>query len=168
MAPGNATASTLPSGTPMVVLEQPAKWVVTSDGAVSSAVLFRGRKQDDIAPSLAGALQVTIRAEVREGSTQRCLTEEDYSVEAFGFHRAHPAGLTALFRAVELLGDQAAMPGENGLRRDDGCNLREDLAAEPLTDLGQFSTFSVAELETAADLSTQNAILRGEVLATEE
>ncbi len=42
------------------------------------------------------------------------------------------------------------------------------LAAERLADIGQRSALAVGEPETAADLSTRNAVLRGEVLVAEK
>ncbi len=42
------------------------------------------------------------------------------------------------------------------------------LATEPLADIGQLTALAVGEPEMAADLSTRNAVLRGEVLVSEE
>jgi hypothetical protein len=56
----------------------------------------------------------------------------------FLYHRAdaRPANVPTLFRAVELVRDEPAIPGEDGVRPGHASDLLQPLPAESLTDLG--------------------------------
>src|SRR6266581_7000019 len=74
----------------------------------------------------------------------------------------------ALRRAVEFLRHQPAVPGENGVRGDDGGDFLESLLAELLADFSQCLAFAVRQLHTTSDLVAQEAILCHQVLIAQQ
>src|SRR5258705_2603921 len=54
--------------------------------------------------------------------------------------------LTGL-RAIEFAGDQLAVPGQDGVRLRDGCDLGENLATQAMTNLAERSSLGVRELQ---------------------
>src|SRR5262245_65075789 len=57
----------------------------------------------------------------------------------------------ALLRAVEFPGHKLTVPGENGVRFDDGGDFLEGLLAELLADCGQCLAFAVRQRDTAGE-----------------
>jgi hypothetical protein len=57
-----------------------------------------------------------------------------------------------MLRAVKLLGDQFAMPRQDGVRCDDRGDFFQCLFTELLTDLGQRSALGIIELKPTFDL----------------
>jgi hypothetical protein len=62
---------------------------------------------------------------------------------------AGPPRIGSLLRAIELLGDQPPVPGQDCLGPDDARDLREGFAAEPLANLRQRPALSVAQVHAA-------------------
>jgi len=60
------------------------------------------------------------------------------------------------------------VPSENGLRRDEGRDLRQRLASEPLADLGQSPALAVGEPQSPLQLAAQDPVLGREALVSEE
>ena len=79
-----------------------------------------------------------------------------------------PTRLASLFRSVELLGDESAVPGEDRVRRNDTGHPCEQRPAEAFADLGQRPSLAVGKPEPATNLSSQNAVLGDEVLVPEK
>jgi len=56
-----------------------------------------------------------------------------------------------VFRAVELPGDQTAIPGEDGLRFRNTRHFRQPLPAEPLPDFGERRALGVGQAQSTGD-----------------
>ena len=65
----------------------------------------------------------------------------------------------ALLRAVKLLCDQFAVPGENGVRSDDGRYFRPCLSAQLLAYLSERLRLSVSQAYPTRHLLAEHAIL---------
>ena len=63
---------------------------------------------------------------------------------------------------------KSAVPGENGVRGDDGSDFLESLLAELLADFSQRLAFAVRQLHTTCDLAAQDAILCHQVLIAQQ
>src|SRR5215475_2057829 len=70
----------------------------------------------------------------------------------------------ALRRAVTLLSHKPAVPGENGVRFDDGGDFLQGLLAELLAHLSQGLPLAVTQPNASWDLMTQDTILCHQVL----
>jgi hypothetical protein len=70
--------------------------------------------------------------------------------------------------AVKFLGDQPAMPAENGIGLDDRGHFLQGLLPQLLADGGQRRAFAIRQPHTACDLVAQDAILRHQVFVTQE
>jgi hypothetical protein len=71
-----------------------------------------------------------------------------------------------LWRAVKLLGDELAVPGENRVRLDQARHLLQRLLPQFLAELGQRLTLPLAQPDAPCDLVAQNAIFHHQVLVT--
>src|SRR5262249_12478247 len=78
------------------------------------------------------------------------------------------AGSLVLWGAIKLLGHELAVPGEDGIGLDNGCQCLEGLFAQLLTDLGQRPAFAVRQPYTARDLAAENTIFRHQVLIAQQ
>ena len=56
-----------------------------------------------------------------------------------------PAWAATSFRAIELVGDQLAIPGQNGVGLSHSCDLGESRAAEPMPDFTKRGALGVRE-----------------------
>jgi hypothetical protein len=74
----------------------------------------------------------------------------------------------AVLRAVELAGDQTAIPGEDGFRFRHTSHVRQPLPTEPLSDLGKRRTLPVRKPESTGDARAEDSILGKEVFALKE
>jgi len=63
-----------------------------------------------------------------------------------------PSRIGAMRGAVELLGDQLAMPGQDRIRFNDRGDFLERLSAELFTNLGSRHAFGVGKLNASRDL----------------
>jgi len=57
-----------------------------------------------------------------------------------------------VFGAVELLGDQSSIPGQNGVGFGDASNLSERFAAKALSDFRQRDPFRVGKPQSPGNL----------------
>ena len=71
-------------------------------------------------------------------------------------------------RAVELVGDQPAIPGEDGFGFRNTSHFREPLPAEPLADFGERRALGIGKPELSRDVGAENSILGAQVFALEE
>src|SRR5437762_2865660 len=60
----------------------------------------------------------------------------DYQLHNLGLNWG-PAGIRALSGAVELLGDELAVPRKDGVRFGDAGDLPQSFAAQPLANFGE-------------------------------
>jgi hypothetical protein len=68
-------------------------------------------------------------------------------------------------RSVVLLGDQFPVPGQQGLRRDNGGDLSQNLPPQGFGSNGQSAALVVIEAHSpAAELLSKNAILLAKVI----
>src|SRR3974390_974714 len=74
-----------------------------------------------------------------------------------------PAKASTGRRAIELAGPKLAVPGQDGVRPRHKGPLREKLAPQPMTELAQFGSLSVRELQPPLQLGLQNAIFGGQI-----
>src|SRR5256885_12710552 len=70
----------------------------------------------------------------------------------------------ALLGAIELLGHQLAVPGEDRVGCDDACDLRQRLLAQLLANLGQNLALTIAQVYPACDLEAQHAVFSPSIL----
>ena len=81
---------------------------------------------------------------------------------------SRPTGRSAPFRAVELVRDEPAIPGEDGVRPGHASDLLQRLPAESLTDLGQPGPLSIDQSQDRLTMRFQNPILRHEVFVLQQ
>jgi hypothetical protein len=74
----------------------------------------------------------------------------------------------AMFRAVELAGNQTAVPGRDGFRLRNTSHLRETLPPEPLADFRERRPFRVRKLQSSGDVGAKDSILRNQIFALKE
>jgi hypothetical protein len=73
-----------------------------------------------------------------------------------------------LIGAIELLGDQLAMPAQNRVGLGSLRDFFSRLLAQFLTNLGQGLALGVTQLDTSFDLVTEDAIFSHQVFVTEQ
>jgi len=73
--------------------------------------------------------------------------------------QAGTTGIRAVPRAVELAGDQPAIPGEDGFGFRNTSHFCEPLPAEPLADFGERRALGIGEPELTSDVGAENSIL---------
>ena len=73
-----------------------------------------------------------------------------------------------MLRAVELTGDQTAIPGEDGFRFRNTGHLRQTLAPQPLADFGEGRALGVRKPQSSGDVGAKDSILRNQVFTLEE
>src|SRR4051812_9986419 len=109
-----------------------------------SLLAARGRRRDPVsAKNVSHRLIGNGMAEIGQGSDNAVVSptgvrsgETDNQRLHLGGHR-WPARGSAVFRAVEFAGDEAAVPGEDGIRFGNKGHLLERSATEPLADLSK-------------------------------
>jgi hypothetical protein len=69
----------------------------------------------------------------------------------------------ALMPDIELAGDKLAIPARDGVGSGYGSDLRESLAAEPMTDLAERSSLGVRELNRPFSWGLEDAVLDGQI-----
>jgi len=70
-----------------------------------------------------------------------------------------------MLRAVELAGDQTAIPSQDGFRLRNTGYLRQTLPSEPLADFGESRALGVRRLQSSGDVGAKDSILRNQVFA---
>ena len=65
-----------------------------------------------------------------------------------------------VFRAVELAGDQAAIPGEDGFGFGNKSHFRQPLPAEPLADFAERRPLGVGQPQSTGEVGAEDSILR--------
>ena len=73
-----------------------------------------------------------------------------------------------VYRAVELAGDQTAIPGEDGFRFRNTSHFRQPLPTEPLADFGERRALGVGQPQSTGDVGAEDSILGAQVFALEE
>jgi hypothetical protein len=73
-----------------------------------------------------------------------------------------------MLRAVELAGDQTAVPGQDRFRVRNTSHLRETLPPEPLADFGERRPFGVRKPQSSGNVRAKDSILRNQIFALEE
>ena len=81
---------------------------------------------------------------------------------------ARTSRVGAMLRAVELAGDQTAIPGVDGFRFRNTGHLRPTLAPQSRANFGEGRALSVRKLQSSGDMGTKDSILRTQVFALEE
>ena len=81
---------------------------------------------------------------------------------------SRPSRIRAMLGSIELAGDQATVPAENGLGFGDKGHLREELPPKPFADFRQRAPFRVGEPDFAGQVCAENSVLCDEVFALEE
>jgi hypothetical protein len=81
---------------------------------------------------------------------------------------AGPSWKLALVGTIELLCHELAVPAYNGLRFDDGGDLRQGLLTQFLADLGQSLALGITELDAPLDLVAQDAIFGYQILVSQQ
>jgi len=79
-----------------------------------------------------------------------------------------PARTPTGFRAIELVGDQLAVPGQDGVRLRDSCNLGEGLAAQPMTNFAQRGSLGVRKLQPSFQLGFEDAVFRCQIFISRQ
>jgi hypothetical protein len=85
-----------------------------------------------------------------------------------GIEERAASSRAAPFTAIELGGDEAAVPGEDGLGLDDGGDVREGLLTELVAELGEQAPLVVGERHPAGQLAAEDLVLGGQVLVAQE
>jgi hypothetical protein len=79
-----------------------------------------------------------------------------------------PAWSSAAFGAVELVGNEAAVPGEDGIGFGDTGDLLERSATEPLADLSKGGSFGIGKAHTGWKVLSQYPIFGDQVFILEQ
>jgi len=74
----------------------------------------------------------------------------------------------AMLRAVELAGDQTAIPREDGFGLRNRGYFRQTLPPEPLADFGESRALGVRKPQSSGNVGAKDSILRNQVFALEE
>ncbi len=78
------------------------------------------------------------------------------------------ARITAVLGAVELGGNESAVPGEDGVGLSDASNFREKFAAEAPADFGKCAAFRIGKPEWGREVGAEDSILSDEVFTLEQ
>jgi len=73
-----------------------------------------------------------------------------------------------VFGAVELAGNEPAVPGEDGLWFGYAGHVLERAATEPFTDLSEGRTFGIGKAHTGREARSQDTVFGGEVFVLEQ
>ena len=73
-----------------------------------------------------------------------------------------------MLRAVELAGDQTAIPSQDGFRLGNTGYLRQTLPPEPLADFGESRALGVRKPQSSGDVGVKDSILCNQIFAWEE
>jgi hypothetical protein len=74
----------------------------------------------------------------------------------------------AFLRAVELLGDELAMPGQNGVGLDKGDYFRQRPFSKLLADLGQGPALAIGQSHTACDPIPKDAVFGHQIFVPQQ
>jgi hypothetical protein len=66
--------------------------------------------------------------------------------------------------AIELAGDELAIPAQDGVGSGHGRDIGKNLAAQAMTDLAQHASLGVRQLRPAIQLRLEDAVLGGQIL----
>jgi hypothetical protein len=101
-------------------------------------------------------------------SPSRVFSRHAYD-EGFDLGRDRGTARTgATFGSVEFLGNQAAVPSQDGIRERDGGDQFKVLAAEPFADLGQSRALRIGKAQTRRQMCAEDTILGDEVFILEQ
>jgi hypothetical protein len=81
---------------------------------------------------------------------------------------AGPSRVGATLRAVELAGDQTAIPSEDGFGLRNTGYLRQALPPEALADFGESRALGIRKTQSSGDVGAKDSILRNQIFALEE
>ena len=73
-----------------------------------------------------------------------------------------------MFRAVELLGHEPSIPGQDRVRFRDAGDLPQRFSPEPFSDLGESGALRIAETQPRPQLGSQDSILSRQILVPEK
>ena len=73
-----------------------------------------------------------------------------------------------MLRAVELAGDQMAIPSEDGFGLRNTGYLRQALPPEPLADFGESRALGIRKTQSSGDVGAKDSILRNQIFALKE
>ena len=88
-----------------------------------------------------------------------------------GFHfrwNLGAAWILPVLGAIELLGDQPSIPGQDGVGFGDAGDLSERFASQALPDLGEGGTLGIAQPQSRGQLRPQNTVLRGQIFILQQ
>jgi len=95
------------------------------------------------------------------------LRHTDYQRLHFLVDHGAPWGC-ALYRAVKLLRDEFAVPGENRVRFDDVSHFLQGLLPQLVADLSERLALAVTEVHASCELVAEHAIFRHEVFIAQQ
>jgi hypothetical protein len=87
------------------------------------------------------------------------------------FHFRSNRGATRilpLFGAIELLGDEPSIPGQDGVGLGDAGYRSECFASQALTDLGEGGALGIAQPQSRWQLRPQNTVLCGQIFILQQ
>jgi hypothetical protein len=67
-------------------------------------------------------------------------------------------------RTIELVGDELAIPAEDGVRSGYGGDVGQNLAAQTMTDLAQRPSLAVRQPQPTFQVGLEDAVLDGKIL----
>ena len=73
-----------------------------------------------------------------------------------------------MFRAVEFAGDEAAVPGEDGIGFGDTGHLLERSATEPLADLSKGGSLGIGKAHTSRKVRPEDPIFGDQILILQQ
>ena len=112
--------------------------------------------------------------EIRQGTHDPVIAPTDILLSHSDNERFHlridsrPTGIASVFGSIELVRDQPAVPGQNGVGLGHTRYPGQSLAAESFADLGERGSLRIRETQTRRQLRAENAVFGGQVLVLEE
>ena len=76
--------------------------------------------------------------------------------------------IAATFGSIKLLGDQPAVPSQDGVRKRDGGDQLKVPAAKPLADLRQCGALWIGKAQSRRKMRAEDAILGDEIFILEQ
>ena len=69
---------------------------------------------------------------------------------------------------IELAGDEAPVPGEDGVRFGHAGHFLQSFAPESLADLSKRASLGIRQAQACWEMLTENSVLRRQILVLEE
>ena len=135
---------------------------------------FRGWRDALPLQNISDRLMRELMAEVGESAGNAIVTPafvlpshaEDQCFEFRGDARTSWVG--AMLRAVELAGDQTAIPGQDRIWFRNTGDFRQTVPPDPLADCGEGAALRVRKPQSSGDVGAKDSILRNQVFALQE